>query len=507
MRARYVLLLVLAMAARMSAADRPFYGLLHGHTSYSDGRGTPDEAFAAAKAAGLDFFAVTEHNHAQADGTGEARDGVVLTSQLYKRLQRSAETHTRDGQFVALYGQEFSTISAGNHVNLINAPEHCTVGNGDFKTLYEEWLPANPGTLVQFNHPGFTADSSKRTKAAHRNNDYGIDDYDLDFAALVEATSPHVALIEMIIGPAFNPERSKQHHDGDHEKDYRSYLNEGFRLGVSVGQDNHHQNWGSSTAARLGVWAASLTKDGILAALRARRTFATEDENLRVNFTANGVPMGSTAAPTGEGTMPITVTIQDPDEPDADYRVQLFYDDGVGGELAQVIDRSEVRGDQSNIIIDHAPEIGGYYFVKVTQDPGGDNPADAWTSPIWVADTPEVFALDGSGQTLAGDPEHVDELRISWEDAFDYIGTEREVEGTIARSHNTGAVLFLNFSDDPYEGMNVVVFRRDFSRFGGAAALVRRLVGKEVVIKGRITTYHDRPQIVLTDPGQILGVQ
>src|SRR5437867_4478373 len=40
-----------------------FYGLLHAHTFFSDGQGTPEEAFQAAKAAGLDFFAVTPHNH------------------------------------------------------------------------------------------------------------------------------------------------------------------------------------------------------------------------------------------------------------------------------------------------------------------------------------------------------------------------------------------------------------------------------------------------------------
>jgi hypothetical protein len=494
-----------AISTGAVAADRPFFGLLHGHTSFSDGRGTPDDAYKAAKAAGLDFFAVTEHNHKAADGKADAKDGITLTPALYENVKTAAAKNSKDGQFIALYGQEFSTISSGNHVNLINAGERCDVANGDFKTLYEEWLPAHPETaFIQFNHPGFSADQSPSTKISERNNDYGFDDYNEDFPALVEASAPHVALIEMIIGPAFNQKTVKQHHDAAHERDYRSYLNEGFRLGVSVGKDNHFKNWGTSTAARVGVWANALTKDAILAALKARRTFATEDENLRVNFTANGVPLGSTAAPTAGGTMPISISIEDPNEPNATYRVRLFYDDAVGGELANAIETLDVEGDQANLTIDHTPDIGGYYFVKVTQDPGGDNPDDAWTSPIWVAETAEIAALEEGGAAQGDD---VEQQRISWEDAFDYIGTEREVTGTIARSHNSGRVLFLNFSDDPFEGMNVVVFERDFAGFGGADALAKRLVGKRIVITGPITTYHDRPQIVLERPEQILSVE
>ena len=38
-----------------------YFGDLHNHTGDSDGQGTPAQAFAAAKAAGADFLAVTDH--------------------------------------------------------------------------------------------------------------------------------------------------------------------------------------------------------------------------------------------------------------------------------------------------------------------------------------------------------------------------------------------------------------------------------------------------------------
>jgi hypothetical protein len=37
-------------------------GVVHVHTTYSDGRGTPEQVIAAARAAGLDFIVITDHN-------------------------------------------------------------------------------------------------------------------------------------------------------------------------------------------------------------------------------------------------------------------------------------------------------------------------------------------------------------------------------------------------------------------------------------------------------------
>ena len=120
----------LCFAAR---ADDPqlYFGLLHSHTSFSDGQGTPDDAYAMARAAGLDFFAVTEHNHPSAPG---------VTASDYERLKASAENHSVAGSFAALFGQEFSSLSAGS-VLFFNYDEDyrntlsIVVLSGDFEAL------------------------------------------------------------------------------------------------------------------------------------------------------------------------------------------------------------------------------------------------------------------------------------------------------------------------------------------------------------------------------------
>jgi hypothetical protein len=38
-----------------------YFGYLHAHTGVSDGSGTPREAYAQAKIAGLDFFGLSDH--------------------------------------------------------------------------------------------------------------------------------------------------------------------------------------------------------------------------------------------------------------------------------------------------------------------------------------------------------------------------------------------------------------------------------------------------------------
>ena len=53
-----------AAAARALTTANVFFGNLHSHTSYSDGSGTPTDAYLHARdVAGLDFLAITEHNH------------------------------------------------------------------------------------------------------------------------------------------------------------------------------------------------------------------------------------------------------------------------------------------------------------------------------------------------------------------------------------------------------------------------------------------------------------
>ena len=53
-------------------------GVVHVHTTLSDGGGTPEEVIAAARAAGLEFVAITDHNNLDAKPLEGYRDGVLV---------------------------------------------------------------------------------------------------------------------------------------------------------------------------------------------------------------------------------------------------------------------------------------------------------------------------------------------------------------------------------------------------------------------------------------------
>lgn len=111
------------------------------------------------------------------------------------------------------------------------------------------------------------------------------------------------------------------------ESEYLRYLNLGFHVAPSVGHDNHYRNWGSASDARVAVLASRLSRTEILGALRRRHAYATEDKNLRIVFRANGALGGDIVPPSPAGSeLRLTVSLVDPDEPGAFYRVDVFRD-------------------------------------------------------------------------------------------------------------------------------------------------------------------------------------
>lgn len=399
-----------------------FYGLAHSHTLYSDGLGTPAEAFQRARSVGLDFMSVTSHNHDRAEmgATGARRDGVLIADDhaLYESdspvsftrfegtpdadpgtsasVIGAAEAATADGTFVAMAGQEFSSISSGNHLNVIGIDEVITVPNGDFATLYSQLAGADP-PIVQMNHPHIHKDLFYRGQQQRvlnaMFNDYGFDDFGEDFCTLVTAADPLIVLIEVLSGPAMDDEIHTSFHYPSrlvHDEDYYYYLIQGFHISPSVGQDNHFRTWGDSTPARMGVFAPELTETALVTGMRANRTFATEDPDLRVELAVNGEPMGGVLDLDPDAPLDITVEVSDPTEPNSSYVVELFYGDVAPQDRASLVkfipddgftDSFSFSGDGvltfDEFLASGSPE---FFFVRLQQGDGDR----AWSAPVWI---------------------------------------------------------------------------------------------------------------------------
>ncbi|GMW03116.1 MAG: hypothetical protein AMXMBFR84_42520 [Candidatus Hydrogenedentota bacterium] len=413
-RTAILLCLFLLYVGLAAAEERLWYGLLHSHTAFSDGSGTPEEAFKTARKNGLDFFAVTEHNHSAAESSaGERKDGILIATNhdLYnsptliplsidgrERKVRSVLEAARmatDEQFLAIYGQEFSTISSGNHVNVLGAKDVITVGNGKYSDLYDQLSTSTFPVVVQLNHPDVYSDlfyqgaRSDTTKKMY--NDYGLDDYERSFAKLVAAADKHVHLIEVLSGPfATKDKRVDNHRYEDHGDDYYFYLTQGFHISPSVGHDDHYRHWGDKSPARTGVYSEELTIPSLFQAMQDNRTFATEDQNMAVNLHVNDAQMGSNLTLERDTPLQIRVDVNDKDEPNQTWAVTLIYGTVEpqaenGFEVWREIDGEQetktVEGDGAVVFDGYLASTEPEFYYAIVEQEDGNR---AWTAPVWI---------------------------------------------------------------------------------------------------------------------------
>jgi len=337
-----------------------YHGDIHNHTSYSDGSGTPTEALAAGRAAGFDFMAITDHSYAIDDSEW----GDILSA---------VNAATVDGTFVALRGFEY-TQGAEGHINVYNTVRHAVRTNTgcaycDYTPNLEAgvtvqgfypWLAItgtvaldDAGTVMQFNHPGWI-----------NFNDWAYHPEVGDTARLEEVGNGSGASY------AFS------------EDEYIRSLDYGWKVGATNNADTHSTYWGTNTPHRTGVWMAALRKADLLEALRARRTFATEDANTDLYLKANGTWMGTEIPNTGAVIFEVAYADPDGEIPAA---LQLISDGGqVITETAPTV-ADFVWGFDLSI----TPGVH-YYYVKATQADGDR----IVSSPVWTTGDEDIAITD-----------------------------------------------------------------------------------------------------------------
>jgi hypothetical protein len=354
-----------------------YFGNLHSHSSYSDGVQTPALAYTFARSSAptpLDFMAVTDHNHLSA--------GMHLPS--YALGMAEAAAANVDGDFVAIWGQEWGIISTGGHANVFEAPVlfgwdagnyDVFVAQTDYTGLYTA-LRANPPAsyppVVEWCHP-----------AGGDFNSYAVT---ADGKAVV-------SLMAIVSGPAFSTSTTESDVGSStgNEILFQDALRKGFRVSPTADQDNHNATWGASTEGRTAVLTSGKTKSQILAALAAGRSYATQDHNVQVQFSADEHPMGS-AWTSGQGVR-FAVRVIDPDPTDAVTRIDLMR--GITGvSNAQVVATS--AGNASFAWRERQTFVAGteaHYYVRISM---ADN-ATVWTGPVYVTYDPSAVAAVGPG--------------------------------------------------------------------------------------------------------------
>lgn len=309
---------------------RIFWGDLHNHSSYSDGQGAPVDAYATARANGLDFFALTDHSS-------------LLTGAEWQDMLSQANAATSDGQFVGLRGFEFTHPKG--HINVFDTDTYVLESDSNYDTLEEfyAWLDSQPTAIGQFNHP------------------YKTETYDWNFNDYAyNACGAHKMYL-----------RETDTYPSDQ---YLLSLNTGWQIGAVNNSDTHRAAWGRWRY--MGLVAPDLTKEAVLEALRARRTFSVADRNSALVMRANGRWMGSVISNTA--TINFTITVVDPDPTDAILALVL-YDNGVL--VTATAPLSNPSWYTWTPAIPGAPNH--YYYVKAYYDVNGYT-SPGYTSPIWT---------------------------------------------------------------------------------------------------------------------------
>jgi len=95
-------------------------------------------------------------------------------------------------------------------------------------------------------------------------------------------------------------------------------------------------------------------------------------------------------------------------------------------------------------------------------------------------------------------------VKITAAEAKQHVGDEAVVSGTIAEVSKGEKIVRLNFDESfPKQPFTAVVFSTRTNAFGD----LEKLKGKKVEVKGKITAFRDRPQIVLNETNQLKVVE
>jgi predicted metal-dependent phosphoesterase TrpH len=263
------------------------YGIPHSHTSYSDGKGTPTEAYEKAIANGLNFLVVTDHQGKLVRmKTNHDRSILVSGSQHPKwnmlKLE-AASINAKYKNFIALPGFELSTNFWG-HINIINSQSIIEKKPSSLDELYQ-WLCTEENILLSINHPH----RSPRTLPFSHNFD--------NFVNLYEVGNGSTTRI-------YNRT----------EQNYYAALDDGWHIAAINGQDNHSDDWGESNNVTA-VISKELSVNSLIDAIKLRRVYSTESRTLKLVVKANNQWMGSIISLSKDDILGLHIIAEDKNSP------------------------------------------------------------------------------------------------------------------------------------------------------------------------------------------------
>lgn len=347
-----------------ASPQRVFWGDIHTHTSYSDGRGSVAETYEFGRDySALDFCAVTDHS-------------FLVSDKMWQEIKDVTNRLYRPNEYVTFLAYEWSGMT--------------DVG-GDHNVYFRDSDAELTRCYSYYNY---------RNLRMYHGPNHGANHVEQLFKLLAEhSRSRNILAIPHFGGRRGNPEWHNPEIQrlieifSDHRRSEdwaQTFLDRRYRIGIMASTDNHAGNAGYGFRVRPGaaapdaalrpqetngtsliaVYAPAKTREAIFDAMYQRHTYATTGNRMLVEFRVNGALMGEeirSADPpritvTAEGTAPID-------------RILVLRNSEVI--YAHPGEGSSVRFEY----VDNSPGWkGSFYYVRVEQKDG----EQAISSPVWV---------------------------------------------------------------------------------------------------------------------------
>jgi len=345
----------LVVAERVEAIR---WGDLHGHSHVSDGTGLPEDYFRYARdVAGLDVISLTDHDH-----WGFRK--LDADPQTWAAIRDQVRAFHEPGRFVTLLGYEWTNwIHGHRHVLDFGADEALEVLSAvdeRFETPRQLWdaLAGRPVLTVAHHSAG---------EPIPVNWSYVPDPLQEPVTEIISVHgSSEAADCPLIVRGA---------RSGNFVRDV---LDRGVRFGFIGSGDSHDGHPGmphlmNPTGGLAALLTDDLSREGVLAALRARRVYATSGARIVLRCSLDGARLGSSLPADGaagrlllvvQGTAPLA-------------SIDLV-------RSGAVVERLDLGGEPVFDLLHEWQleqlEPGEYVYVRVIQADGHM----AWTSPFFL---------------------------------------------------------------------------------------------------------------------------
>ncbi len=328
------------------------WGDLHGHSNYSDGTGTPRDYYIYARdVASLDVAALTDHDHW----------GMLFLDQhprMWEQELQQAREFYEPGRFVTLSGYEWTNWIYGHRHVLYFQDEGTLFSSLDQATdgPAELWDALRGQNVLTVSHHSAGGPIATDWTFAP----------DPEFEPAVEVVSVH--------GSSEAPDSPGRIYSPKAGSYVRDELDRGYKPGFLGSGDSHDghpglAHLGGSSGGIAAILTSDLTREGVMDAIRSRRTYATNGARIIIRMAVNGHPMGA-ALPAGEVKLAaaiFTTGVVD--------RIDIIRSGGVVEEVD--------GGGARDLLLERSwdsMKAGEYLYLRVVQLDGGC----AWTSPVYI---------------------------------------------------------------------------------------------------------------------------